>query len=142
MDSDSELARFKWLLFGAVLFLVSGCLSWGELVYLVSGRDGEATVTKVYEARRRFRTTTYADYTFQDAEGNQRQDSAAMSDPPAVGGKLAVRYTNGKDGSSRPAGRPNWIGISLFAGSLVWIGVFGFRLFREAREETRPKARR
>jgi len=45
MDSEHELARAKWLLGAFAVFLVSGCIGWGEISYLISGRNAIADVT-------------------------------------------------------------------------------------------------
>ena len=56
--------------------------------------------------------------------------------PRGEGGKVAIQYTAGADGSSRLAGHVNWVGLTLFALSLGAMGMFGFRLWREAAEAT------
>ncbi len=142
MDSDNEIARAKWLLISAVIFLVSGCVSWGELVYLVAGHDAQADVVKAYEVTRgrlsRKQQRLTVDFSFTEPNGTRRTgtDTVPTDWPLPVGGKVPVRYTAGADGSSRLAGHVNWVGLTFFGLSVAAIGVFGFRLWREASEAT------
>jgi hypothetical protein len=59
-------------------------------------------------------------------------------------GTAPVQYTPGSDGRSRLSGHVNWFGIVFFALFLVVLGVFEYRLWREASEATklRPSKRR
>jgi hypothetical protein len=147
MDSDNELARAKWLLISAGIFLVSGCVSWTELVYLVAGRDAQADVVKAYEVTRggRFglggRQRLAVDFSFAEPDGTRRTgtDTVPIDWPVPAGGKVPVRYTAGADGNSRLAGHVNWVGLALFGLSVAAMGVFGFRLWREASEATRDR---
>ena len=153
MDSDHELARAKWLLLSAAIFLISGCISWDELVYWVSGRDIQADVVKAYQVTRRGRLgqsevqRLTVDFAFTEPEGTRRTgtDTVARDWPLPGGGKVPVRYTAGANGSARLSGHVNWVGLVLFGFSLGSVGVFGFRLWREAVDATRdqkPKRRK
>jgi hypothetical protein len=73
MDQENEIARGKWLLLGAGLFLVSGCISYDEIAYFVNGQDAEATITKVYESRSRWGTSLTVEYTFSEPDGTPRK---------------------------------------------------------------------
>lgn len=147
MDSDSELARAKWLLIAGAIFLVSGCVSWGEVVYLLFGRDAQADVTKAYEVTRRGRfgvggrTRLTVEYSFSEPDGTRRTGTDTVPtdwfDQP--GGKVEVRYTAGANGSSRLAGHVNWVGLGFFGLSVGLLGFFGFRLWREASDATRDR---
>jgi hypothetical protein len=147
MDRDGELARAKWLLIAAAVFLVSGCISWGELVYLAVGKDADADVVKAYPVTRggRFgvggRPRLAVDYTFTEPDGTRHTgtDTVDPNWPANTGGKVPVRYTAGADGSSRLAGHVNWVGLALFGLSVAALGVFGYRLGREAADEPRGR---
>jgi hypothetical protein len=149
MDPESELARAKWLLVAGAIFLVSGCVSWGELVYLVSGKTAQAEVTNAYETvRRRFGIETSRqltiDYAFNEPDGTRRigTDSVSPNWRIPESGYVAVRYTPGADGSSRLAGNVHWFGLVFFLISMGAIVIFGIRLWRQAAEATggmRPK---
>jgi len=154
MDMDNEIARakrlLKWLFVCGAIFLMSCCVCYGEIVYLFSGRKIEATVTNVYETVKRGRfgqstgTTVTVEYSFTQPDGLQRTGSDTV-DPnwqfPETGTVL-VQYTSGEEGRSRLAGKVNWLGISLFTASVVALGVFVFRIWREAREATQPTKRK
>jgi hypothetical protein len=147
MDHENELARAKWLMLAAAIFLVSGCLSWDELIYLISGRETQADVTKAFEVTKRGRLgmseqrRLTVEYSFADTDGKRRigTDTVSPDWPLPGGGKVAIQYTAGADGSSRLAGHVHWVGLTLFALSLGAMGIFGFRLWREASEATRDQ---
>jgi hypothetical protein len=147
MDRDSELARAKWLLFSGILFLVSCFICYGELMYLLRGKQTRATLTKAYEVTRRGRfglssgTVLTVEYTFVEPDGTRREDSDTVSPDWELpsDGTVPVQYTPGSEGRSRLAGHVNWFGIGFFAVSVVVLGVFGYRLWREASEATKPR---
>jgi hypothetical protein len=147
MDSDNELARAKWLLISAAIFLISGCISWGELVYLVAGRDTQADLDKAYEVTRggRFglggRQRLTVDFSFTEPDGTRRTgtDTVRTDWPLPAGGKVPVRYTAGANGSSRLAGHVNWVGLTFFGLSVAAIGMLGVQLWREASDATRER---
>jgi len=109
MDSESEIARAKWLLGAAAVFLVSAFIAYGEMVSLARGRDAQATVKKAYEMRRDrlfgliLVRKLVVDYEFTDAENRHRTGSDEVSGdwPLPPSGFVPVRYT---DGNSRLAG--------------------------------------
>lgn len=143
MDSEHELARAKWLIISVLIFLVSGCISWGELVYLFAGEDAQADIEKAYETTRRgwlggSRRVT-VDYTFTEPDGSRRTGTDTVPSDWVLpeNGKVPVRYTPGEDGDSRVAGQVNWVALAFFGLSLAAVGWFGFRLWREATEATR-----
>jgi hypothetical protein len=147
MDADNEIARAKWLLFSGLLFVVSCFICYDELVYVLKGRETQATVTKAYEVTRRGRfglsrgTRLTVEYAFTEPDGTRRSDSDTVDpdwDLPSTG-TVRVRYTPGASGRSRLAGHVNWGGIGIFVVSLGVMGYFGFRLWREAAEAMRPR---
>jgi hypothetical protein len=144
MDQANELARAKWLMLGGVLFLISGCISYGEIAYFLNGHDAEGDVTKVYESRsRRGGVSLTVEYTFREPNGTNRKGMASVPTdwPVPLNNKVAVRYTAGEDGSSRLGGRVHWVGLIMFAVSLGLILVFVIRLLREGAEEPKPRRR-
>jgi hypothetical protein len=144
VDQENELARAKWLLIAVLLFLVSGCISYGELDYALRGHDAEARVTKAYESRStRGRTSLTVEYEFTEPDGTRRKgmNSVPTDWPVPPDGTVVVRYTAGADGNSRLAGRVNWIGLTLFAISVGAVIVFIVRLLREAADEPKPRRR-
>lgn len=149
MDSESELARFKWVIAGVALFLLSGCLTWSELVHLVTAKSGQAKVGEVYKVTKKRmwlrvipvgeRSYFASDCTFTDGENNPRKHELLFDEPPTPGGTVAISYTNGKDGDCRKAGDIRWWAIGLFVFALGWLGWFGWRLLQEARDDPRPR---
>lgn len=145
MDADSELVRAKWLFISGFLFLVSCCICYDEVIYLLSGREVKANVTRAYEfTRRRFGVVTgkslTIEYTFTEPDGTHRSGSDTVGtdwEVPATGG-IPVRYTPGAEGRSRLAGRVNWVGVGFFVISLGVLGFFGYRLWREASKALGP----
>jgi hypothetical protein len=137
MDQEFELARFKWILLALVVFIISGCLSWGELMYLVTGKDAEANIGKVYEVTKKGSKWLSIEYSFSEPDGTSHNGdlNAALDWRPPANGKVPVRYTPGKDGNVRLAGAVNWIALGCFGGSMALVAFFGIRLFLQARRE-------
>ncbi|QJW94426.1 DUF3592 domain-containing protein [Frigoriglobus tundricola] len=145
MDQETEIARAKWLLMGVLFFLVSGCFSYGEAVYLVSGHEATATVSKTFESPgRRGGTRLSVEYTFSEPNGTPREgtDTVPTAWSVPANGQVPVLYISGTDGSSRLAGNVNWVALGIFAFSLVWIAVFAARLFGATRDEPQRRPRR
>ncbi len=57
-------------------------------------------------------------------------------------GKFMVRYTPGEDGRSRRLGRPSWLWITVFFGSLLFVGIAGYLVGSESYDTDRPKDKR
>jgi hypothetical protein len=147
MDRDSELARAKWLLFSGVLFIVSCFICYSELMYFLRGKQTQATITKAYEVANRGRfgisrgTLLTVEYTFTEPDGTRRADSDTVRPDWELpsNGTVPVQYTPGSEGRSRLSGHVNWFGIGFFVLSVGVLGVFGYRLWREASEATKPR---
>jgi hypothetical protein len=147
MDTDSEVAKAKWLLIGGLVFLVCCFICYDELVYLLRGNKTQANISEAYLVTRhsgpfglRTRQVLTVEYNFKEADGTYRSDSDTVSanwNLPADG-TVPVRYTPGKDGRSRLAGHVNWFGIVFFVLSLGAMCYFIFRVWRIASEATKP----
>jgi hypothetical protein len=148
MNSSNELAKAKWLLIAILIFLVSTYLCYAEVAYLVSGRETQANVTSVYEVTKRGRfginrgKNLRIEYAFAEPDGTRRTDSVTTSTDTIVGPTVPVRYTPGVNGRSRLSGHVNWLGIILFVGSLVAMGIFGYRIWRDYSEGMKPRKSR
>jgi len=137
---DEEVGRAKWLLISGAMFLVSCFICYAELRYLISGREVQATVTKVTEVTQRRKyglgesKHLSIEYSFQEPNGTLRkgEDSVGLDSPLALGPTVPVQYTPGADGRSRLVGHVNWVGIAVFVVSISVLGVAGWRLWREA----------
>lgn len=139
IDMDDEVARFKWLLIGVFAFLISGYYSYSEWKFAIWGRTAEATVTRTYETTesgRRFRKRHYTvvEYQFPEADGTTRSERDKVSAGVVVpgSGRIFVQYLPGVADSSRLAGQTSWISVCVFVGSLIWLGVAGYKLHLEA----------
>jgi hypothetical protein len=147
MDTDSELARAKWLFFSGILFIVSCFVCYSELMYFLREKQTQATITKAYEVTRRGRfglgsgTALTVEYTFVEPDGTRRDDRDTVSPDWELpsDGTVPVQYTPGAEGRSRLSGHVNWFGIGFFVVSVVVLGVFGYRLWREASEAYKPR---
>jgi hypothetical protein len=145
MDMDHELRRAKWLLITALFFCISACFTWGEFLYLVTGKEAVGNVGKVYEVTKRSygseSRTLSVEYTFFESDGTLRSGVQSLSRdwPVPQDGKVKILYTPGKDGNSRLVGHANWVAIGLFALTSTVMLFFVFRLFREAYIATREE---
>ena len=138
MDTENETAKFKFLLFALVAFLVSGFFAYQELKYSTSGKTAQGTVDRIGEVRgRRGRTTTVAYYHYRDEAGNLRNGSSPLENDfsPSVGDTIAVQYLAD---TSRREGERNTGSVIVFFACLIALGVGGFLFFRHVREATRP----
>ena len=82
MDTDSEVAKAKWLLIGGLVFLVSCFICYDELVYLMRGKKTQAKVTEAYVVNRRSgrlglstRQMLTVEYSFTELDKTYRSDS-------------------------------------------------------------------
>lgn len=142
----NELGRAKWLLLSALIFLMSACVSWGEVVYLVVGQHAQGRVERAYEVTRRSRLGLHSkrlvvEFTFTEGDGTRRKGSDTLSVdwPVPADGVVAIQYTAGVEGSSRVAGHVNWVALTIFTLSLLAMGGFGYHLWQEASEATRDR---
>ena len=124
--------RLFFLFFG--LFLVSGCMSWGELMYLVFGKTADARLTKVYESTGRTRQYLTVEYSFTEADGRQRtgMDTVSLDWPVPASSKVTVRYRTGEYGDSRLIGNTKWGVLALFGILFGLVAFFAIRLWLEA----------
>lgn len=150
MDADSELAKAKFLMIAGLAFLVSCYFVYEEVAYAASGQNATANITEVYLVTKKGRfgqergKSLLTEFAFNEPDGTRRTGSASYSEDwvPPADLKLPVRYTPGKDGRVRIAGRVNWIGIGFFTVSLCGVLFLGYRLKREADEAYKPRPRR
>lgn len=148
-DVSVEVARFKWLVVSAVIFLISACVSWGELVFLVFSRTTQAEVTRVYQVTLygrggSERRMTRVEYAFTEPDGTKRDgyDTVPTDWEVPAAGPVSVRYTPGADGSTRLAGHVNWLPVGVVVVSLGAMAVFVAILWREAIQANREWERR
>jgi hypothetical protein len=152
MDRDEELARFKFLLGAAVVFLISGYFAYGELKFALLGKTAEATVirtfnTKEMRSRGRSRELLVVEYQFIEANGTARseRDDVPAGWPLPTTGKVLVQYLPGMADSSRLEGHRSLVSVFVFLAALAGLTFFIVKLWREASaavSETRGKKKR
>jgi len=122
------------LLFG-LIFLVSGCASYGELKYLIWGQTTDARVVDVTEMRtRRGRSQLQVEYSFTDNAATRTEfDAVPRSWPGTDGPTVRVQYLPGVPEASRLHGNGGKVWLGAFLACLA-IGLFLiFRIWRDAR---------
>jgi hypothetical protein len=139
----NDVRKARWLFTGLLAFLLGGCMSWEELMYLLRGRDTRATITKVFETHERRGTALSVEYTFAEPGGGPRRGNHTVSLdwPVPRDKKVTVRYTPGEDGDSRLAGHVRWSGLLTFFGALLLAVVGAIVLGREAHDDKPRKNR-
>lgn len=149
MDHDEEIMRGKWLIITVVVFFFSSCITWGEFVLMISGKETEADINSIYPTQvktGRFSRSAAltVEYAFREPDGTNRKGMFNVSTDwqPPIDGKLKVVYTPGADGRARLAGRPNVLVLTFFFGTLAVMGFFAFKLWQEANEEYKPRRKR
>jgi hypothetical protein len=142
MDTNRGTLRVKGLLFPGALFLVACFLCYGEVVYLLWGKEVRADVTSSYEATVRSRrgrvrpVERTVEYAFTEPDGTLRKDSDTIDINRILpaDGTVRVQYTPGAGGRSRLAGHVNWLAFGFLVVSSVLLVVFACRLWFEAPE--------
>ena len=143
MDADAEIRKAKWLLIAAAAFCVSGCYSFSELDYLVRGGTAVGRITEVRDTTRgrRDRPVRLVGFTYAEADGTRRSQDAILPPDwrPPESGTLPVRYVPGSEYSGEIVGTASRWPLAAFAGSLVAVCWFLWRLAREANEPPRRR---
>jgi hypothetical protein len=135
----------RLLVGAAAIFVISCCISYDELIYLVASRRTMADVTEVYPVSAGSRSSAgkvlMVKYTFREPDGTVREghDEASLDWEASDDNKVAIQYTAGANGRSRFAGRVRWLGVTIFGLSVAAMAFFLFRVIREAQEATRPR---
>ena len=142
MDQDNELARFKWLLFAGIMFLISGYYSISELRFAVSGKTIEASLTQVKQTMstgRRSRPRLSFEYQFAEADGKTRseRDVVSVDWPAPTAGTVTIQYIPGVANASRLLGHSNMVWVYVFMGCSVAMAVSIYLLCRAANEPIR-----
>jgi hypothetical protein len=147
MDNETESWRAKLLIGAVIVFLISCIFVFTEFMYLVDSRETTATISKAYKVQIRGRFGIVkgyrlaVEYDFVDAEGLRRSGRCDVNEdwPIPLDGKVKIRYRPGEDGASRFVGFASWTAIIIFFVCLAAVGVFGYRLVREANRAYAPR---
>jgi hypothetical protein len=148
VDTDEELAKFKWVLFCLVAFLFSTYYSIREFKFFLFGETASATVTRTFETRtvrtRGPGTQVLAvEYTFTTTAGEQLSERDDIPiDWPVPEGTVEIEYVPGSANSSRIVGNRRLLPVWIFFGTLCFLGYSGFQLYKEANEPVRPRRMR
>jgi hypothetical protein len=149
LQSDIDLIGATWLVVSVVILLISGCVCWDELIYLVSGQNVYAEITNThkvyggdYSENAKPRRLTL-DFIYTEAGGTRRMgtDTVPADWPIPEGGFVPIRYIPGQD-HSRIAGHINWISPVFLGLSVLSLALFGIRVWRKAAKATREKKRK
>jgi hypothetical protein len=139
MDQDQELARFKWIFFAGMTFLVSAYWSFGELKFAIRGKTAEAKITGTHKSagmRRYGRSNPMlaVEYQFTEVDGTPRseRDDVPAGWPLPPSGNATVQYLPGVSDSSRLLGHSQKTAVYVFLGCTGWLGFSCFKLWREA----------
>jgi hypothetical protein len=147
---DEGLNWWTWRVVIAISFLFACLLVWSffDLLFLVLGSKGEATITEVYTIpSRRGEDPVVIEYTFND--GGERKGKTNLGQgalAPAVGERFEIQYLPdwfpaGPDGA-RPARPFNWIVLILLLLSTLGIGIFTYRAIAVSREPPPKRSRK
>ncbi len=147
---DEGLGWWAWRAIIAISLLFACLLVWSffDLLFLMLGSKGEATVTEVYTIpSRRGEDPVVIEYTYSDgAERKGKTNLGPGAAAPAVGERFEIQYLPGwfpagPDGA-RPARAFNWIVLLLLLASLLGIGIFSYRAISASSEPTPKRSRR
>ena len=138
MDTDSETAKIKFILFAVVAFVVSGFFAYQELQYSMGAKTTDDIIERLGEASgRRGRRVPMVYYRYRDDAGMLRRDSCRIGSGfnGCEGDKVRIEYL---EDTSRLAGDRNTGPLVIFFGCLAVLCVAGFLFWRHVREATRP----
>lgn len=133
------LASVGIFLTAAVLFLLSMCMSWTEIKYLVWAKSAQATTMGTHFEKTRDRNhiehvRQVQEYTFLDQGILRREaDEVPLNWAEPVSGQVRVEYISGKPSESRIVGlhRLALLWVVAFFGS---IAVMAWKIYRICRE--------
>jgi len=133
-DDDFSFAKIRWLLVFLVILVGSCVFSLFDVAFMLFGRDGMATATKVWESTSRRRTTIQINYSFKEPDGHERTGKTnehSLDSVPAEGEEFAIQYLprwmlDAPD-ASRPARSFNWITLAVLLISGAGAGFFTYR---------------
>lgn len=150
MDEENELQKAKFVLFFAIVFLISGYLAFTEARYMVFGTTVDASVLRVSRtesAGRRGRQTPQlgVEYQFTDKSGALviEKDEVGVETKIPDGGIIRVEYLAGVKNMSRIVGTSNaaWP-IGGFVVSCLGLVFFVVKLAREANAPIKTSRKR
>lgn len=149
MDTDSEITKFKLMLFAIVVFIASGFMAYNELRYLAFAKWADANLLQIEERtkRGRYGTTSVVlavQYEFRDTDGTSRkeEDTVGTSWPIPESATTPVEFLSGVKGKSRLKGNNRFWTVWLFFGSLILMATGIYRLAQMANEPIRRSGRR
>jgi hypothetical protein len=152
MGSDEEWGFYQYRAVLAVGLLFAGLLVYSlfDLVFLVLGREGTATVTEVYKLPAR-RGADYfeMEYKYKDLAGNERvgkYNLGETSDGAVPGDTFSIQYLpmwllDAPD-AARPKRPFSWIMLSLFVTVAAAFGFFAYRAIYHSEDGPRIVKRR
>jgi hypothetical protein len=152
MSDEEGLDWWKWrLVIGfSVVFATLLVVSLFDLLYLLLGSEGQATVTERYTLpSRRGADPVVIEYKFRESDGHEREGKTNLGrsgEGPGVGDEFSIQFLPrwfpaGPDGA-RPARSFNWIVLGLLLLSSVGAGGFAYRAIAASQPPPRKPARR
>ena len=148
MDTDSEVAKFKWLLIAGVAFLVSGYFSYHEIKYMTWGKVADGIVTEARQTtstgrRGRRIHKLRVDYQFPDDTGAQHASygSLAVDAPYQSGSPIKIQYLRGAAEVSRINGEEQKWSLFVFFGSLIGMAYGIWQIAKLANDDPMERKR-
>jgi hypothetical protein len=138
VDTESETAKFKFILIAAIAFIVSTFFAYIELKYAMGAKTTDGIIERLGESRgRRGRSVPMVYYRYRDDAGMLRHGSSRIGRGfnGGEGDKVRIEYL---EDTSRLAGERNTGALVVFFGCLAALCVGGFLFWRHVREATRP----
>jgi hypothetical protein len=123
MDMNTEMLKFRLLLGGILLFLVSLIMSCSELKYRVWGQTADGTITGAHmETDRHGQKHQVVEYIFMDGQTSRRE--YVNVDPNQainLNAAVKVQYIPGKERQSRILGDNNMGWVTVFGISVIFL---------------------
>jgi hypothetical protein len=152
MSHDDEFSWYKFRGLLAFGLLFGGLLVYSlfDLVFLIVGREGTATVTEVYKLpASRGPDYTMMEFKYKDTAGNERMAKLNLGrngGGPPPGAEIEIQYLpmwllDAPD-AARPKRPFNWIVLSIFLLVAAGFGFFTYRAIYPPEERQRPASRR
>lgn len=148
--SDEGLGYWTWRVVIGISVIFACLLVWSlfDLLYLMLGSEGQATIIKSYTLPSRGADPVVIEYTFKESDGFEREGKTNLGTgalPPADGAQIDIQFLPrwfpaGPDGA-RPARPFNWTVLILLLLSTVGLGIFTYRAIAASKEPPRKPSR-
>lgn len=139
-DARRTARLTAWFLTGSICFLVSGCVTLGDLRYRIWGQTVDASISQANVTKKLGKgksTDVLAVDCFFNDNGVERLERVWLPmDVPAPRTTISIQYIPGVQGAVRLAGETHLNATYIFLFGLIAVAAFWFDMYRKATHGT------